>query len=131
VTYDIAVWEGSPDLSDRAAVEEFDRRYRESEIRAEAASARIRQYVKALLARYPDMTDLPDELVDTTPWADGPLIDNAIGDFFYFAISPSHAEEVVPFLADTAQAHGLACFDPQEQRLLNPPPRKSWRPWRR
>jgi hypothetical protein len=111
MTYDIAVWKGSLDISDRAAVEEFERRYRESVIRAEAASARIRQNVNALLARYPDTTDRPDDEVDTTPWADGPLIDNAIGDFLYFALSPSRAEEIVPFLADAAWAHGLVCVD--------------------
>ena len=52
VTYDIAVWEGSPDIGDRAALEEFERRCRGSEIHVQAASTRIRQYVKALLARY-------------------------------------------------------------------------------
>jgi hypothetical protein len=49
VTHDVAVWEGTADLSDRAAVEEFERRYRESDEHAEAACARIRRYVDVLL----------------------------------------------------------------------------------
>jgi hypothetical protein len=77
------------------------------------------------------MTDLPDELVDTTPWADGPLINNATGDFFYFAMSPSRARGGGAVRGRDGAGAWALCFDPLGLRLLDPAPRKSWRTWRR
>lgn len=67
---------------------------------------------------YPDLMDLPDDDLDTSAWADGPLTGNVMGPFFYFALTYSGAEEALAFVAETARTHGLVCFDPQRPGLL-------------
>ncbi len=45
------------------------------------------------------------------------MIDEANGNFIYFAMIYSMADEASEFAALVAQAHGLVCFDPQEMRM--------------
>jgi hypothetical protein len=53
------------------------------------------------------------------PWADGSLTGDVMGPFFYFSLRWSKAEEVLPFIAETARNHGLVCFDPQRAELVS------------
>ncbi|MGN6694787.1 MAG: hypothetical protein ACTHN0_11490, partial [Aquihabitans sp.] len=71
-------------------------------------------YVDALLARWPDITT--DGGADS-PWADGPLINNATGPVISFSMRWSAAEDASWLAAELAQTHGLVCFDPQAERL--------------
>jgi hypothetical protein len=75
----------------------------------------VRGYVEQVLARWPDIGD--DEGEDS-PWADGPLMNNAVGRTFFFSLTWSRAEEAAAYCAELAAANGLICFDPQEERLL-------------
>lgn len=67
---------------------------------------------------------------EDSPWADGPLIGNAIGEAIYFAMVWSRAEEASDFASRLAAQHGLVCFDPQSETLRPPEtprePRRSW-----
>lgn len=78
-------------------------------------SSRIRAYVEALLARWPDISEDSGE---DSPWADAPLIENAFGDAIYFGMGWSRADEASDFVALTALEHGLVCYDPQSETLL-------------
>jgi hypothetical protein len=119
VTYDVAVWEGERPADDADALVEYERMWEQYEDSSAPASPRILEYIKALTTRYPDLMDLPEDAPeDTAPWADGPLTGNVVGPFFYFALTYSGAEAALPFIADTARAHGLVCFDPQRPGLL-------------
>jgi hypothetical protein len=51
------------------------------------------------------MTELPDDEVDDSPWADGPLIGNASGDFIYYATR--RRNERLP-ASPVAEADGVA-----------------------
>lgn len=118
MSYDLAVWEGSVPSSDGAALDEYKRMMDQwqgdgTPPYAEPSAA-IRAYVEALLARWPDITT--DEGEDS-PWADGPLIGNATGPLFYFAMTWSGAEAGTEFAASVANARGLVCFDPQTETL--------------
>ena len=75
----------------------------------------IRAYVEALLDRWIDMTE--EDVDDISPWADGPLINNASGPIIYFAMRPSMADEVSAAAARMAVDRGLVCFDPQRDCL--------------
>jgi hypothetical protein len=114
MSYDLAVWEGARPKSNDEALSTFEKLYDQHfEVEKSPPSAAIAQYVKAITARYPCMTELPEERVDESPWSDGPIIENASGPIFYFGLSFSRVKEVAPFCAETAHAQGLTCFDPQ------------------
>jgi hypothetical protein len=115
VSYELAVWEGSPPPSNEAAMAIYTELIARLEDDAvEAPSDRIRQYVDALVAKWPDMTD--DEGTDS-PWADGSMPGTAIGSAIYFSMSWSCAAQASHFAADLAAEHGLVCFDPQTESL--------------
>ena len=78
----------------------------------------IAKYVAWLLQRWPDLAE--DDAEEESPWADAPIINNAMGSLFYFAMVYSKAEEAVAFAAELATQHGLNCFDPQSEHLLTP-----------
>jgi hypothetical protein len=115
MSYDLAVWEGSRPL-DAEGGEAFERLYRdylESDVEVPPTQA-IRDYVMALLARWVDLTEDED---DSSPWSDGPLINNASGPIIYFAMRFSMADEVSAAAARMAAERGLVCFDPQWNRI--------------
>jgi hypothetical protein len=115
VSYDLAVWEGQTPVSDQAALADYRQVMdRMEQADAEPPSNRIRVYVAGLLARWPDVTS-PDG--DDSPWADGPLINNASGTCIYFSMVWSRADEASAFAASLAAEHGLVCFDPQTEAL--------------
>lgn len=97
VTYNIAAWEGTAPEDDAAATAEFIRRYDAFEDEQEPTPS-IHRFVEALLARHPDLTELPDDEVDDSPWGDGPMIGNASGSFIYFSLVYGQAEAVLPFI---------------------------------
>jgi hypothetical protein len=116
MSYNLAVWEGARPKTDADALGVFNELMDKQQSRAPAPpTTAIRQYVEALLARWPDLGD-DDE--NETPWSDGPLINNATGPIFYFGVVFSAAEEAVTFAASLARKHGLVCFDPQSGTLL-------------
>jgi hypothetical protein len=117
MSYNIAVWSGTRPASDADATAEFDRRYDAMEQDA-PPTPEIVDYIAEISATYPDLTEIDDDDVDDSPWADGPLANNAAGSTFYFALVPSQAEAVIPFLVDVARRRGLVIYDPQEERVL-------------
>jgi len=120
MSYDLAVWVGDRPRSDADASQRYAAimdRMENADGDPEPVSDRIRAYVDALLARWPAITE--DDGVDS-PWADGPMIDNAFGDCIYFSMVWSRAEEASAFAARTAADHGLVCYDPQAETLRPP-----------
>jgi hypothetical protein len=111
VTYDLAVWEGErpADDSSGAYFKSLYERYIDTDVEIPPTPA-IRAYVETLLQRWIDMTEDVD---DVSPWADGPLINNAAGPVIYFAMRPSMADEVSAAAARMAESQGLVCYDPQ------------------
>ncbi len=118
MSYDIAVWVGERPLDDDEATRVYERLYEQSENTDAAPSPLLLDFIGALTSRYPDLMDLSEDDSDGSPWADGPLTLNVVGSFFYFALTYSGAEEALPFIAETARAHGLVCFDRQRPGLL-------------
>ncbi|WP_346172754.1 hypothetical protein [Streptomyces cuspidosporus] len=118
MSYDLAVWDGPRPADDAAALEVFEDLYGTFMGGAsEPPTPRIRQYIEGLVARWRDVsTDDEDE--DTSPWSDGPLINNASGPLFCFGMVFSKYQEVASFAAGLARMSGLVCFDPQDRRLI-------------
>ena len=79
---------------------------------------RITEYVRVLIARYPDLDHLDDDAVDDSPWADSPLIANARGPIIYFSMVTNDAtHDAWRHAVTTARSMGLVCFDPQSGGL--------------
>ncbi|MCZ0985089.1 hypothetical protein [Streptomyces diastatochromogenes] len=120
MSYDLAVWEGVRPTDDASATAAFEGLHREH-MGGERTppTPLIRQYVEALVARWPDLSpDDHEEDEDASPWSDGPLINNASGPLFYFGMVFSKYQEATSFAADLARTHGLICFDLQDERLI-------------
>jgi hypothetical protein len=132
VSVDLAVWEGerpSGDSEARVAFDDLGRRFLGR--RRVAPTDRIAEYVRALLARYPDLADPGgDEVV--VPWGSGPLLANASGPIFYVDLKLSAVfEEGWRYCVETAERHGLVAFDPQAGTLASPDatvPAGEWSP---
>lgn len=118
MSYDVAVWVGERPADDAAAAATYDELWARYEDAAVEPDPRILAYIADLTARYPDLDDLDDDHLDDSPWADSPLVDNVMGPFFYFSMTYPGADEALPFVAATAAAHGLVCFDPQDGTLI-------------
>jgi hypothetical protein len=116
MSYDLAVWEGDRPADDAAAPREFRRLYDRyiGSRDLQSPTPRIAAYVRALLDRYPDITS---EAGEDSPWADGPLINDASGPFLYFTMVYSQCDEASAWAAQVAQDRGLACYDPQTGQL--------------
>ena len=112
----MAVWEGERPTSDQDAVQTFEALYEQYVEQDDPTepSPRIREFVSALLERFPDLEALPDDEVDDSPWADSPLIGNASGPFIYFGmVTNPAAEDAWELATKTAAQLGLVAFDPQ------------------
>jgi len=114
VTYNIAVWEADRPATNAAADQAFWELLDQMHSRSEPPTEKIRAYVESLLDLWPDITD---ERGDDSPWADGPLMNNANGNAIYFSLVFSMAEEASGVVGQLAQQHGLVCYDPQEGAL--------------
>ncbi|MFF7897931.1 hypothetical protein ACIP4X_00650 [Streptomyces sp. NPDC088817] len=116
MSYDLAVWEGERPRDHSAAGRTFTDLYDDyldTEME-HPPTERIAAYVAALLERWSDLTEDVD---DTSPWSTEPLIGEASGPLVYFAMRWSMAEEASAYAAALANSMGLACFDPQQNRL--------------
>jgi hypothetical protein len=115
VSYDLAVWEGDQPADDAQAGTLFEQLYsRYIEDEPTPPTPRIEAYVRALLERWPDLTDEDD---GRSPWSTGGLIDSASGPFVYFAMVYRQARDVSAGAARIAAECGLVCFDPQQRQL--------------
>ena len=119
MSYDLAVWEGERPTDSGDAGQIFLRMY-DRYIGGEMSppTPKIAGFVQALLAEYPDLTELDDDQVDESPWADGPLIGDASGPLLYFGVVNSRSDEMQSLVATKAREHGLVCFDPQAEEVL-------------
>jgi hypothetical protein len=121
VSYDLAVWEGEPPADDAVAGRVFEQlysKYLEDEWQT-VPTPRISAYVDALLERWVDLDE--DDEEGLSPFAAGPVREEASGPIIYFAMSYSRAEEVSAGAAQLAAERGLVCFDPRLGRLRPTP----------
>lgn len=116
------VWEGLYPTSHKQASRIFDALYRRYIYPGprRPPSKRIREYVATLLAQWPDLSELPDECDDLSPWPRSPLIHDASGPFFYFGIMmrPTSGWDAWKYAVATARKQGLVAFDPDSNRIL-------------
>lgn len=81
-------------------------------------SAKIDAFYQELIGKYPDIDSYSDDDVDDCPWSvEIDVSDGAV----MMCMVWSRVEEVAPFVMSLAEKHGLACYDPQDDKLHLPP----------
>lgn len=75
-----------------------------------------------LTAQYPCVCSVPEQLLETTVWSDGPLIDNFQERVAVLGILFDRVEEVLPFVIANATDLGLTVFDWQTEDIHRPEP---------
>jgi len=115
MNYVLAVWDGDMPGDSKQAADEYERLIELVEDQEVPPTAKIRRYVEALLARWPDITD---ERGVNSPWGDGPLMNDATGPLFRFGLTTFLGEEPLAYCRDLAREHGLVFFDPEGEELL-------------
>jgi hypothetical protein len=105
---DLYCW--SPHLDLNPEESDFDDRVDELlEAAPQPPSPKLLAFLKALWSRYPDLSETED-----TVWAAGPLDQEIAGDFIHLAVIWSRYVEARSFVIETANKHGLHCYDPQD-----------------
>jgi hypothetical protein len=122
VSYNVAVWEGERPVDDAEGQRHFEDLYGQylGVVPLPQPTARIRAFVGALLARWPETgAGGPVLTPPDSPWSDGPLIQNAGGPIVYFGVLSDRADEVTAFAKELADREKLVCFDPQTNVVLS------------
>jgi hypothetical protein len=80
-------------------------------INAQGDAPAIFRELHDLTAKYPSIWALPDDEIDSGVWSDGPLWNNFGHRAAVLGMIWSRAEEVFPFLVQTANSLGLTVFE--------------------
>lgn len=123
VSYNVAVWEAEHPSDDAEGQRHFEDLYRQflQEWPPLPPTVRIRAFVDALVARWPDDHGVGESAhsAHDSPWADRPLTGNAGGPIVYLSLLSDRAEEVIAFARELADRDKLVCFDPQASLVLS------------
>jgi hypothetical protein len=112
----LVAWDGAVPVGAHDADRIFEAL--ESSIGDDAAPTdAIRSYVEELLARWPDITE---EAGEDSPWADGPLIDNATGPLFVFSLVADSLAESIAYCTEVAEHRGIVLYDPEQREIYSP-----------
>jgi len=114
MSYDLAIWDGPRPASDHDAGERHGQlyeKYIENEYQTEV-SERLKELIGHLTEQWPE-----EGVDDDSPWAAGPLINEASGPYMYLALAWKAADSVSGFIAQVAGVLDLVCFDPQTGTL--------------
>ena len=90
-------------------------------------SDRLPRFRREVLARYPALEDLPDDVVSETPWAMTPVDPTR---FIELNFSWSVTSEQLAFVLGRALYNGLHIYDPQDDEVIAPGPER-WQVWLR
>jgi hypothetical protein len=116
MSYDVAIVSGTIATSDAAAWSQLDTLLDQ---RGEPPPV-FRRLHDTLVARYPCISTLSDDMADDGAWSSGPLWGEFGPATAHLAIRHSHAEEVTPFIIERARALGLAVFDWTKRHIHRP-----------
>jgi hypothetical protein len=117
MSFDLAVWLEPAVIT----AEEADRTYEslcEREQGAVPADARVVAFHRELTARFPSLSSLPLDELESSPWSADPAV---LGDAALLTIGYSAAGTVAPFARELAERHELVLYDPQARTVYSPP----------
>jgi hypothetical protein len=107
MSFDLAVWHSASQFTADAAEE----KYRQlCDTRGTAGGPVVAAFHHALVEHYPEGPE--------SPWSSGLAVTT---DAIVMSIVWPRAKEVLTFVLDLAERHGLVCFNPQEGVVHHPP----------
>jgi len=119
VSWVYSVYEGPQPKSVDDALDGMSRA-EEAFDRNDPPTATIREFVEAILAQWPDITE---EGGEASPWSDGPMMNNAAGMALLVGVSLSRLADAEPLLISVARRLGVVLLDTNDGdqvRLLVP-----------
>jgi hypothetical protein len=119
LSYDLAVRHTAQRLSDADASKSYGDLC-DSNVEGVAANPAIEAFYDELTARHPEIDDIPEEEIDNTdlcPWSIA--FDRSPGRLIMPCVW-SKAEYVDGLIRELAAEHGLAVFDPQQDKVTYP-----------
>jgi len=111
-------------------IEKLREEYYEDET---GAHEKLQKLHDVLTERYPCLCSYDDDdpEMDKSPWADGPMMGNFASKMGMLAIVYSRADEVFPFILESALALDIIVADGQSERIYRPgeDAEKNSKPW--
>lgn len=83
----------------------------------EAPSQGMIALVRSFLTFYPDITELSDDQLEEGVWADGPIVNNIVGDTVKLSLS---TDDVLPHIVELSNVKGYCVFDLQDDVIYEP-----------
>ncbi len=116
--YTICITRNNIPTDDKLAWQEMQRLYK---VETCECAPDFVELINKLEERYPCYFDSEEsELNNDCVWTDSPLIESAGKDITVLSIRISKAEQVVPFLIETANSLNFVFFDSQSARIIRP-----------
>lgn len=110
-----------PFAADDAQVwDDFDQRSDAWEAEHRPPLPALVEFIERLTARFPCVSELREDQLDSTVWADGPVADGLMHDTAILTLADSKTAAVIPVVRELARALGLAVYDPQSEHVWRP-----------
>lgn len=117
MSFDLAVWPESAVITAEEATRKYDAILgREPD--SLPADPRAAAFLYELTARYPNLSDLPVEELEDSPWSTDPAVS---GEAVVMTMSWSTADAAVLHVRELAERHELVLYDPQRRAVHSPP----------
>ncbi|WLQ15656.1 hypothetical protein O5O45_06975 [Hahella aquimaris] len=86
------------------------------------AHSKLQEFNEDLTKKYPCLCSFADDdpEMENSPWADGPMMENFASKMGMVAIVWSRADEVFPFVLDSALALDIIVADGQSEKIYRP-----------
>lgn len=117
MSFDLAVWFEPTAVTSSEAIRKHDG-FASRAPDAGPADPRAVAFHRELIARYPGLSDLPDDQLERIPWHGDPEI---VGEAVLMTMSWSTPDETVQFILELAERHEMVLFDPQDGTVYLPP----------
>jgi hypothetical protein len=117
MSFDLGVWREDGPVTAESAGDKYEQ-FAEQEPPDGEPDPQVAAFYQEITGRFPELHDLADEDVDSSPWMDDLDLSP---DGLFMRIAFSRTEEMAPYVIELAAKHGLVCYDPQEEAVHNPP----------
>jgi hypothetical protein len=117
MSFDLGVWRESMPVTAESAARTYGRLL-DGVVDGAEPDARVTAFYEELTARFPELCDLQEEDIESSPWMAGLDVSPA---HVIMTISWSRAGEIALIVQELAAAHELLYFDPQKGTVCQAP----------
>lgn len=112
--YDLAVWHSEKKLTAAEAQKIYELLADGEPSEDVKPDDRLKAFRDQVIAKYPPMDAVAEENADEATWSDESGGSDA---YMFLSIAYSKAEAMTEFIFATTKAHGLVCYDPQDEEV--------------